>query len=255
MILLANGCSFTWGGSLHFTDDPGYTINKSGPFTHVGNHYPIIEGSQRWVNTWPGHLGKLLNCNRIVNLGMGCGSNERIFRTTFDWIYSQPLEILNETVAVIQFTMPNRYEYYDLTDIQDEPRKNELKRWALVKPDVLIQPTSIKYTKDFDISQEVYKHSSRLNDSYKMILQMSAVNSLLSSFNIKHFFWAPLSYLQDVIDLNSKSLERFPMIGHDKKNGYKNAWSYDSISKTDNHPNLKGHKQIADFMYNSIKTP
>ena len=151
--------------------------------------------------------------------------------------------------------MPNRYEYYDLTDIQDEPRKNELKRWALVKPDVLIQPTSIKYTKDFDISQEVYKHSSRLNDSYKMILQMSAVNSLLSSFNIKHFFWAPLSYLQDVIDLNSKSLERFPMIGHDKKNGYKNAWSYDSISKTDNHPNLKGHKQIADFMYNSIKTP
>jgi hypothetical protein len=64
MILLTNGCSWTYGGSLGLDE--------------------IEKQEQRLQSTWPHHLGQLLNVSENVQLAVGCGSNQRIVRTTFD---------------------------------------------------------------------------------------------------------------------------------------------------------------------------
>jgi len=63
MILLVNGCSFTWGGGL---DKQGDQVRET--------------------SVWSHHLGALMNAEKVVNLAAGCGSNQRIFRTTVDYI-------------------------------------------------------------------------------------------------------------------------------------------------------------------------
>ena len=87
--IFANGCSWTWGGALDYNDH---------------DRFQKI--------TWPAHLKKLFRYENVVNKAMGCGSNQRIVRTTFDWVTSQPKEILENTIAVIQWSDPFRYEYY-----------------------------------------------------------------------------------------------------------------------------------------------
>ena len=63
-MLLVNGCSFTYGEEL-----PGWT---------TGDHFP---------QTWGGQLGKRLN-TEVVNLSMGGASNDRIFRTTMEYLHN-----------------------------------------------------------------------------------------------------------------------------------------------------------------------
>ena len=115
--LFTNGCSWTAGGSLHQLYTNEQLLNEI---------------------TWPNHLGKLLNVDRVINKSAGCGSNQRIFRTTFDWIISQPKDVLENTIAVIQWTEPSRYEYYiPKNNNYDEWVDDEL-GWAFVKTDVVM---------------------------------------------------------------------------------------------------------------------
>ena len=81
--LLTNGCSWTAGGGLTDIYDLEYLKN------HI---------------TWPAHLKNLMNFDNQINLSAGCGSNQRIFRTTLDWVLAQTPETLSNTTAVIQWT-------------------------------------------------------------------------------------------------------------------------------------------------------
>lgn len=68
-ILVANGCSMTYGSELH-DDAQGH----------------CIDDHRRATEAWPGQLGQLLRCDEVVNLGVPSASNERIARTTIDWL-------------------------------------------------------------------------------------------------------------------------------------------------------------------------
>ena len=99
MILLANGCSFTEGYDL-----------------------PIKELS------WPYQLGKSLNYD-TVNLALGGASNDRIYRTTVEYLNTHP----DPDLAVIGWTIFNRAEitsahglYLRLTNNNCLPDTNEL---------------------------------------------------------------------------------------------------------------------------------
>ena len=131
MILFTNGCSWTWGGGLNVPGD------------NFGDN--LYAGVERQKLLWPYHLGLKLNAEKTVNLSMGCGSNERIARTTFDWLQQQTLEDIKKTVAVIQITKVNRYEYYYPTDMKAWV-ENNLADWRLAKPDH-VTPQSAKIGK------------------------------------------------------------------------------------------------------------
>ena len=57
MILLTNGCSWTYGGGLDA-------------------HYPTREELDQV--TWPKHLADLLGADEFYNLAAGCGSNQHV---------------------------------------------------------------------------------------------------------------------------------------------------------------------------------
>ena len=116
MILFTNGCSWTYGGSLG--------LEK--------------QLEERLATVWPAKLAQKLGAESVTQLAEGCGSNQRIVRTSLQWLMSQTREDCEKTVAVIQWTDANRYEYYQPRNIENFS-ENYKDRWAKVKIDVCLQ--------------------------------------------------------------------------------------------------------------------
>ena len=82
MILYTNGCSFTWGDELSNRD----------------SRYASL-------------LANKLNC-KLVDLSMNGSSNERILRTTFDYL-QDPKTDLENLIVVIGWSGISRTEIYN----------------------------------------------------------------------------------------------------------------------------------------------
>lgn len=236
-ILLANGCSFTWGGGLEsfFQKDDDDTLNDS----------------IREELVWPHHLGKMLNRD-TVNLGMGCGSNERIVRTTIEWISQQSPETLANTVAVIQWTEYFRGEYYipycynDPLNYGHESYKfnfeNTPERWVLINCWGHSAGKKDKKIANRTIRNKVETYSD-IHKLFEHIQECLTLAYLFEKYNIKYCFWNyqgnisqwPSNFFNLIKDLNWYS--------------YNNLTDFDIISKTDPHPNIDGHIQIAKKLY------
>jgi hypothetical protein len=215
MILLSNGCSFTWGAGL---DD-----------------------NKREELIYPKLLSNKLK-RKLVNLSIGCSSNQRIFRTTFDWINKQNKKDLRNTLAIIQLTDESRYEYYvpnNNKDIDDN--------WSRVKVGVVISPNEDDHERSLKRSNFRLETFTDLEASYHMLNYVSALSYLLYRHQIKHYFWSPnagsYNYSTAIKDFIFNSQHWIPVTGDfDKVDGY-----------NDPHPSELGHKQIAEQILNFIK--
>lgn len=233
MILFANGCSMTWGGGLE-------------PYLKSNNDVTLPD--QRLKLLWPHHLGKLLNADEVINISEGCGSNQRIVRTTHDWFLN---EYKNEpTIAVIQITDPARYEYY-LTDNFEDFTNDQL-NWVKLTPSAYIAPgppfndtTLVNMKKERDSRMSTY---TLLEGMYKIISDCSALAHLFEKHNVEYYFFGgyfnrinidyPIRYKNYMTNLHYMDL----------------AWnSFDPVSKDDMHPSLLGHQQIAELIYQIIR--
>ena len=110
--LLVNGCSWTAGGGL---DTPDTKENIEQLLNHV---------------VWPSHVKRKLGFDKCINLAEGCGSNQRICRTTFDWVMQQDAETLKNTTVIIQWSHEDRYEYY----VPTEEEKSDFQKRYQVTP-------------------------------------------------------------------------------------------------------------------------
>jgi hypothetical protein len=240
MKLLANGCSWTQGGGLDLNGITRQELDQV---------------------TWPKHLHDLLGATDFVNLAAGCGSNQRIFRTTLDYLLDNKDE---DIVAVIQLTEESRFEYYYPMDI-DKQYENINDRWMRAKINNLIPQVMALdnfgniadidgFDKHYKLSQErlVY-HTSDIQNIYAYIEHCEALSSLFKRFNIKYYFW-------DICDLPNRLpepfktflLESYPWINY--INGSWQYWEYDRIEiNVDSHPNHNGHKQLAQHINSAIK--
>lgn len=237
MILLTNGCSFTWGGGL----EKHFLINDK---VHDDKRLPLV---------WPHHLGKLLNADRVVNLGLGCGSNQRITRTTLDWFLNEYKN--NEPiVAVIQLTDPARYEYYLSDDIHDFT--NDPYLWARITPSASLikvkgySPDDLAWRiRDFEVKKE---RNSRITTYtsveglYKIISDCFSLSYLFEKHNVEYYFFGgyffyvncPVKYKEFIIKNNYLDFD----------------WrGVDTISEIDPHPSILGHEQLAQLVYQNIR--
>lgn len=226
MILLTNGCSWTWGGSLGLDGDKNDKIRQQ--------------------LVWPHHLGKLLNTDETIQLALGCGSNQRILRTTLDWILNQTPEKLSQTVAVIQWTELSRFEYYNPND-PTEYYENYPERWARAKIDCIMdafEPDVEKSLKRVNSRLETY---TEIEGLYRNIFECSALHDIFTRFNIKYYYWRYGNYYPKAPAHLTNFLESY--------NWFKDshAWEYGRISDQDRHPSFSGHKDIANIIYNKIK--
>lgn len=257
--LYTNGCSWTWGGALE--------------------DYWTIE-DERLKLVWPYHLSKLLNVDKVTNQSLACGSNQRVMRTTFDWVLSKSEDELKNTIAVIQWSQPSRYEYYI--------PKNKYNRYESIHNRWIsniihhavdsfgISPNydygASAFTMDNPIekservsvmrSDQLYNHDrmSRYTDIeglYNSIAYMESLSSLFKRYGVNYYFW---SYTNDVNDFVKKS-HQFNKL-KENYNWLYDMFDYEHLSessdvseknKDDQHPSLKGHKQLAELIYNKIK--
>jgi hypothetical protein len=239
MILLTNGCSWTYGGGLNL-DKPENT-------------------EERLSKVWSYHLGKLLQADEVVQLAEGCGSNQRTVRTTFEWLLKQTPERLKETVAVIQWTCPDRYEYYEPIDYHNS-LENIPERWARIKVDVCLQtdhsPDGYKFA--FERSQRRFETSSYQESMYETVDRISALSLMFKTFGVEHFYWnhSNRAYMYPE-DIKNYYCNNFPWIDNpefspEEREERNNSWKYDLIPN-DGHPSLQGHRELADIIYEKIK--
>jgi hypothetical protein len=221
MILFTNGCSYTWGSGLKFNNN-----------------------DERLRLVWPHHLGNKLNASKVINLAIGCGSNQRIIRTTYDWFFNEYNGNEN-VIAFIQMTDPSRYEFYDTDDFHD--LSNDPYKWVKVKANAVVRG----YNAEFDAAtirktQERFCFFTKIEEIYSQIRDCAALSHLSSIFPVKFYFYGFSAYDQHDIKQNQilQSLN------------YNNIFhSFDKVSATDPHLSVSGHKQMAEYLYNEIIVP
>lgn len=225
MILFTNGCSWTYGGGLCLD-------------------HPVLT-EKRLANVWPHHLGNKLGAEKVINLSAGCGSNQRTIRTTYNWILSQPIEVLADTTAIIQITEPSRYELHI-------PRfEGDTDGWIKCKIGVV---TADEHRKDLNDYHWNYNNTRlslyhELENVYSVLSCCETLSSLFKRFNIRYYFWGAefFNYKESYVpkDISEYFEKSFNWIT-------KESWQYDRIGPTDQHPSFEGHKQIAQLMFNNI---
>lgn len=232
MILLANGCSWTAGGGLD-------------------NWITDREALEQV--TWPKHLAELMNADDFVNLAEGCGSNQRMFRTTLEYLLNTEE---HDITAVIQFTEESRYEYYFPLDISDD-YENISERWMKAKTENLtpqMPEMERMYDDHYNISQQRIKyHNSGIQNITTYIERCEAFASMFDRHNITYYFWdmqdAPYRFPEPY---KKYLLESFNWLQLNS-NGQWDFWKYERIDEFDCHPSINGHKQLADNIFNAIK--
>lgn len=237
MILFTNGCSWTWGGGL----EPHFKFND------------IINDEQRLKLVWPHHLGNLLNADKVINLSAGCGSNQRVFRTTLDWFLN---EYKNEPMmAIIQLTDPSRYEYY-LTDNVDDFTNDQLNWVKLTSSAHILNIKDVKPHDDVFKKQELEIKRERdsrmttytlIEGMYKTINHCASLAHLFKKYNVEYYFWG--GYFKFKPDYPIKQKNYLSQINY---LDFKWDW-VESVSEIDAHPSVLGHKQIADLIYQNIR--
>jgi hypothetical protein len=236
MHLFTNGCSWTYGGALELDD--------------------AACEQERLAVTWPGRLAKKLNAT-FTNIATGGGSNQRVVRTTIDWIYDNKDFIKNEEVmAIIQWSDPSRFEYYE-PENKSDLYESDPSRWAFgassfVKQQTLHHKTA-EQIKDF----RLYTHTHQ-EAAYSTLYHCLTLAKIFDIHNIKYYFWSPLYSLHSCrINVRESILDAGPWLDQDHENLF-NAWEYDRVGKTswtdyDAHPSRLGHEQLSYIILNELK--
>lgn len=242
MKLFTNGCSFTWGGAIYpsLYDDQGNLLDHQ-------NSSPINQ--QRLSQVWPAHLAGLCKAEKYANLSIGCGSNQRILRTTFDYFSNLMYrsEWSNDWTAVIQWSIPYRFEHWD----------EKTNSWTMCIPNGSMTSKKTDHKEHLRIDEFAKHIWINFNDktySQQYYSQVVGLSSFFEKHNIPYWFsnldTTVLDYLED--HQRQYLQNQVSWIGD---NVYKSFGSlFEQRHHSDSgHPSLLGHQQIAHSIYNLIK--
>ena len=241
MKLFANGCSFTWGGEIvkQMHDPQGNILDE---------HNTSERNLNRLQITWPGHLARELGCEEFHNYAMGCGSNARIVRKTLEFFLPKIINAdrdLTDYVAVIQWTEPMRYEYFD--DMSQS--------WALCKPDVLlIEQGRHPIQQEKEMAQSRFMFENDETWCKQTVEHISMLGNFFKQHGIRHLFTAmspttisgfgqtEIQYCNSQFNWYRKSIEQCSIA----------SMQIDHCENS-SHPSLLGHEQIARRLAKQIK--
>lgn len=237
MKLFASGCSFTWGGELiKQVHDTNRNILDENNTSDLNLHRLNI--------TWPKHLSDFLGCTEFHNHAMGCGSNPRIVRKTLDFFTKKinNNEDMSDWVAVIQWTEPSRFEFYD----------DSLKTWVIVKHDVII--TEKSYDSEFirPYVNLYYKYNEEKQFGSQLFSQVVSLGNFFKQHNIRYVFTTiSESFFTSVFDEEKMKYckDNFVWYNDDMMNCSISNMGVERCI-TSPHPSELGHKQVAEHIGN-----
>lgn len=226
MKLFTNGCSFTWGGGI-LEEERGLKDTLVGTVSENDTRY-------RLEAVWTFQLHKLLNTDEVVNYGIGCGSNARIVRTTIDFFVERinAGEDVSNWTAIIQWTEPSRYEVFN----------SKTNSYDLIKFDVVL-PRPDKHR--FEYLQRRFFEDEKLFDD-EWHTHMVALSSFFDKWNIKYLFssMGPMNVRNDFYSKTMCWLGETPETSM--------LIDIDDLRYDSGHPNLLGHKYIAQRIFNRL---
>lgn len=242
MKLFTNGCSFTWGGAIYprLYDDQGNLLDYSN--TSETNQ-------KRLKDVWPAHLGNLTGAEQVVNLSIGCGSNERIVRTTFDYFTSliHQQQFSKDWCVVIQWSIPHRFEYWD--------EGSDSWTMCMINGSMTSRETDWRHRVQIDdFTKNIWANFNDKTYSQRYWAQVVGLASFLKSFGIPYWFSNLDTSVLDYLEPYQKEYlqNHVSWLGNasHKKFGDLFEERHDSGS---GHPSLLGHKQIAQSIYDLIQ--
>lgn len=257
MILYANGCSLTWGDDL--TDilnvQPGFKNNKDWQTqikqiesSRPGNQeiYKSFEATlggdenYRIQNSWSGILSNLIGCE-IQNDAVPGGSNQRIIRTSLDWIAANKDKDL---FVVIGWTGLNRIELWN--------EKSNVHKQHLINFDLNYSKADKKFYEQY--WRESYNDYEKIDN---FIHQLIMFQGFLQANNIPYLFFDALPTVHDT-SLDTSVFDHFDNLIDKKRyfqynmiNGCFYTWSIMKKYKQGprNHPIEDAHSDWANMLH------
>ena len=232
MILFTNGCSWTHFSTLNFV---------------------IPDEQERRVAVWPYRLGNFLQAKDIINLADGCGSNQRIVRTTYNWLRSQTPENLAQTTAVIQLTEWSRFELY--SPLSNEKNEDMPGQWVKCKVGIVnedsFNPAHWDEKEMREIADMRLSQTHHIEDVYRNIGYLFALKGMFEAYGVKKWYlWhqgGPNGWNEIPMMHKTELASKFNILD------LNDHWSYEKLSKLDSHPSMGGHITIARNIYDLIR--
>lgn len=266
--LFVNGCSWTEGHMLHLDPEVDKLISKQG---YVVNNalsvfkdnveicYPFKEIYNQY--NWAGIVAQELDIPDIVNYAIGAASNDRILRTTVDYVKRLTEQEKQETFIIIGWTIPDRSELY----LNDKQGKAEWCSWnATQQFSTIDRIHNDEFTKRIDKFWELYVVD--IFDYHpcvqKFFQQSYLLANLLEHHNIKYYFFnsfPPLFGVRDYApflehfkyDIDAYATQTIAMsLNTDFFNFIGNK---DELCLPDRHPNKLGHAMWAVHLLDDMR--
>lgn len=254
MILYSNGCSYTWGGTLFNHMQRSSPINKN---AYCGAYTMDAEEDKKRLETvYPHHLSKLLNASKVINDGLGCGSNARIVRKTLEYfnnlIYAG--EDVSDHFVTIQWTELSRTEKFYSGS------------WWQFMINSWLNESEVKdYIDEKKWHSDYYKHYD--NDEQQIETFIEQVYCLGNFFKVHKIPYLFFTHSGVVASFLKESNSRYVKLNQNKIVNLLNrfTWYNNSVlhcsmfhSGIENclpvgsHPNANGHIQWANKVYDYI---
>lgn len=237
--LYANGCSWTSGNGAQ--NDPSL------PSSHV-DHLSLA---------WPRWLAELLKVD-VLNDSTGGGSNDRIVRTTLDFIKSLPTDRRKTTLVVIGFTTPDRGEIF-LEDgaISGWFRFNAGQDFREYTESASLSKQKAKSVEEY--RQQFIKHVySTTFQVRKFFDQIYLLKNTLENLEIPYLFFMALPWFWDIGNTCSfeHDLSLYQNDPHiiDLLTSFNDFMMQKKLPMSDcMHPMIQGHKAWAEHLNNELK--
>lgn len=200
MILVANGCSFTSGtpdsdliaGTTQYTDQWHEGVLDIDGFDTFYQYVPYA---------WP----FCVDSEKTINLGLQGSSNERIVRTTMNFLDKVSEKTLKECVFVICWTMCNRSEYW----YKNVPFKTEVGipgHYQVLQPQLRNNPEDfyvganqnvwMEGDDHITIPQKIYDYElfvkNMSKDIYDTLIQMATLKQAFDFYGIDRYLYTSI---------------------------------------------------------------
>ena len=196
--LYVNGDSWTAGNGV--LDDPAFDNLTKMQKTKV-NLYNYA---------WPVYLAEGLGIDELVNDSIGGGSNDRIVRTTIDFILSRSPEERKNVLVVVGWTTVNRSEIFISLD---PPFSSGWRRFNVAQLPLSDRDVPLAMLPELDKYREFA--ASYLYNEFNALevfcRQVSLLRRFLEVHQVKHLFFSALTNATSIFNVkeNSDRLQRY----------------------------------------------
>lgn len=213
---------------------------------------PQEETNERYYNTWPWFLSQELNIPVCINEGIGGGSNDRIYRKTFDFIknYIRSGKDPDDLLIVVGWTSPERGEI-QILDNENITRFTRITTTGILNG---VEKENKELMGDLDNYRDhllnLYSEEVGIE---KQIRFMDNIRFLCDQLKIKYYdfisigFWPP-KLLERATEMKIKLKDFYRMTSFTEEMKNKGWEAY-----TGKHPTPESHKKWAILLKNFIE--